>query len=87
MKLHGRNQLEALFGIDEQTDKWLRSWLSEMRHANWKQTKDVLLQFPQAKGVEHNVFLFRVGLQEVWIEVLLCFSSAIAIVTDLKRTN
>ena len=87
MKLHGRNRLQVLYGLDEQTDKWLRSWILEMTHANWKQAKDVLRQFPQAKNVTDNVFQFRVGLQSEWIEVSMMFPLAVAIVTDLKRIN
>lgn len=87
MKLHGRNRLQVLYGLDEQTDKWLCSWILEMTHANWKQGKDVLRQFPQAKSVADNVFQFRVGLQSEWIEVSMMFPLAVAIVTDLKRIN
>lgn len=87
MKLHGKNHLQALWGLNDQTDKWLRGWVSEMAHANWKQSEDVLRQFPQAKSVAENVFQFRVGVQAVWIEVLMSFSPAMAIVTDLKRIN
>lgn len=87
MKLHGRNRLQALYGLDDQTDKWLRGWISELTYANWKQTKDVLRQFPHAKSVADNVFQFRVGLQGVWIEVAMSFPSAVAVVTELKRIN
>lgn len=76
-----------MFGLDEQTDKWLRAWISEVANANWKQAKDVLRQFPQAKCVTDNVIQFRVEPQAVWIEVVLSFSFAVAIVCDLKRTN
>ncbi|MFJ3048266.1 hypothetical protein ACIPEN_20730 [Herbaspirillum chlorophenolicum] len=87
MKLHGRNKLQALYGLDTETDKWLCSWTSELIYANWKQSKDVLRQFPQAKNVANEVFQFRVGTQSVWIEVAMMFPLAIAIVTDLRRIN
>jgi mRNA-degrading endonuclease HigB of HigAB toxin-antitoxin module len=87
MKLLGRNRLQALYGLDNQTDKWLRSWVSEISHANWKQPKDVLLQFPQAKSGTNGTFHFRVGLHSQYVEVSMMFPLAVAIVTDLKRIN
>jgi len=87
MKLHGRNRLRELFGLDNQTDKWLRAWISEVTNANWKQAEDVLRQFPQAECIADNVIQFRVEPQTAWIEVALSFSLAVAIVCDLRRTN
>lgn len=87
MKLHGRNRLQPLYGRDSHTDTWLRGWISEMTLANWKQARDVIRQFPQATNVAANVFHFRVGAQQVWIEVAMSFSPAMAIVTDLKHIN
>ena len=76
-----------MYGLDDQTDKWLCGWISEMTHANWKQKKDVLRQFPHATSVADNVFQFRVGLHGVWIEVVMSFSCAVAIVTELKHIS
>ncbi|WP_025915609.1 type II toxin-antitoxin system HigB family toxin [Herminiimonas sp. CN] len=87
MKLLGRGRLQALYGLDDQTDKWLRSWISEMSQANWKQAKDVLRQFPQARNVTDCIFQFRVGLHPQCIEVSMTFPQAVALVTDLKRIN
>ena len=87
MKLHGRNRLQELFGLDDQTDKWLRAWISEMTTANWKQVQDVLRQFPQAKWVTDNVVHFRVEPEGTWIEVAMSFSPPVAVVCDLKRRN
>jgi len=49
MKLLGRNRLGVLYGLDDQTDAWMRSWVSELTHANWKVARDVCRQFPKAK--------------------------------------
>jgi mRNA-degrading endonuclease HigB of HigAB toxin-antitoxin module len=87
MKLLGRNRLQALYGLDEQTDKWLRGWISELSQANWKQAKDVLLQFPQARSVTDGIFQFRVGLHPQCVEVSMTFQQAVALVIDLKRIN
>lgn len=87
MKLFGRDKLQPLYGLDEQTDKWVRGWASEVARANWKHPLDVLRQFPYAKNVAENIFRFRVGDQPKVIEVSMTFSRAVAIVTDLKHTN
>jgi mRNA interferase HigB len=87
MKLLGRNRLQALYGLDDQTDIWLRSWVSEISDANWKHPKDVLRQFPQAKCITNGIFLFRPGLRTQYIEVSMMFPLAMAIVTDLKPIN
>jgi mRNA interferase HigB len=87
MKILGRNRLQALYGLDDQTDKWLRSWISELSIANWKHSKDVLRQFPQAQYVADSVFQFRVGPHAQCIEVSIMFPLAVAIVIDLKRIN
>jgi mRNA-degrading endonuclease HigB of HigAB toxin-antitoxin module len=87
MKLHGRNRLQILYGLDSQTDKWLCAWISEITNGNWKEAKDVLRRFPHANSVTDNIFQFRVGVKEVWIEVAMSYPTAVAIVTDLKRFN
>ncbi len=76
-----------MYGLDDQTDKWLRSWVSEISHAIWKQPKDVFRQFPQAKSDAENVFLFPVGGNAQWIEVSMMFPLSVAVVIDLKRIN
>lgn len=86
MKLLGRNRLQTLYGLDEQTDAWMRGWVSELSHANWKMAKDVLRQFPKAQKVGEDVFQFPVGQQSQFIEVSMMFPQAVALVVDLKRT-
>lgn len=87
MKLLGRNRLRALYGLNDQTDAWMRGWVSELSHANWKVAKDVLRQFPRALNVANDVFQFPVGQQAQFIEVAMRFPQAIALVVDLKRTT
>lgn len=87
MKLFGRDKLQPLYGLDEQTDIWVRGWASEITNANWRTSLDVLRQFPFAKNVAENIFRFRVGDQPKFIEVTMTFPLALAIVTDLKHAN
>jgi len=85
MKLIGKNRLRELYGHDDQTDKWLRSWVSELSHANWKHAKDVLRQFPRVQSFENNVFLFPVGQRQQSIEVTMMFPQAIALIVSLTN--
>lgn len=87
MKLLGRNRLRVLYGKDDQTDAWVRGWVSELSQANWKMAKDVLRQFPRAQGGANDVFLFPVALQPQSIQVAIIFPQAVALVTDLKSTS
>lgn len=87
MKLLGRNRLRALYGLDDHTDAWMHSWVSELSLANWKEAKDVLCQFPRARNVSNDVFLFPVGQHLQCIEVAMVFTQAVALVVALKSTN
>jgi hypothetical protein len=87
MKLLGRNRLQPMYGLDDQTDTWLRNWVTEMSNANWKHPKDVFRQFPQVKSSNTGIFYFRAGVRAQYIEVSMMFPLAIAIVTDLKPVN
>lgn len=87
MKLLGRNRLEMLYGLDDQTDEWVRNWISELSNANWKVAKDVLRQFPRAKNIANDIFQFPVSEQQRSIEVAMMFPLAIALVVNLKHTT
>jgi mRNA interferase HigB len=87
MKLLGRGRLRALYGLDDETDAWIRSWVSELSHANWKTAKDVLRQFPRARNIANGVFQFPVGQHPQCIEVAMIFPQAVALVVDLKSTK
>lgn len=87
MKLLGKNRLGVLYGLDDQTDDWLRNWVSELTHANWKAAREVCRQFPKAKNVANGVFQFPVAEQPQCIEVAMMFHQSVALVMNLKRTT
>lgn len=87
MKLLGRNRLKGLYGLNDQTDIWLANWLSEMTHANWKVGKDVFRQFPKARSLKADVFLFPVGELPDCIEVVITFKQSVALVVGLTHIN
>jgi mRNA interferase HigB len=84
MKLLGRNRLRALYGVDDQTDTWMRNWIAELSHANWKKEVDVVRQFPRVHSVSANVFQFPVAQHHKYIEVFMMYPQAVALVVDLK---
>lgn len=86
MKLLGRNRLVVLYGLDDQTDAWMRNWVSELIYANWKVTRDVQRQFPKARSIANNVFQFPVAEHTQSIEVAIMFPQAVALVVNLKNT-
>lgn len=84
MILLGRNRLEPVLGVQDQTDIWVRNWISALDHAHWKASADVLRQFPRAMSVASDTFLFPVAETEQGIIVLMRFPQEIALVVDLK---
>ena len=76
-----------LYGLDNQTDVWMRNWVSEVSHANWKVARDVQQQFPKARNVANDVFQFPVAAQPRCIEVAMMFPQAVALVLNLKSTT
>ncbi|MDO9191030.1 MAG: type II toxin-antitoxin system HigB family toxin [Sulfurimicrobium sp.] len=73
--------------MDDHTDAWMRSWVSELSRANWKVARDVLSQFPRARNIANDVFQFPVGQHTQCIEVAMVFPQSVALVVDLKSTN
>lgn len=84
MWLSGRNRLRQLYGIDAQTDVWLRCWESELKYANWKTSQDLLRQFPRARDLGADVFEFPVPYLPQAIQVAVTFPQAKAIVIGLE---
>lgn len=87
MKILGRNRLDVLCGLDQQTNSWVRNWVSELSQAHWKAAKDVFLQFPKARNITANVFLFPVEQTPHCIEVSITFPQAIALVVGMRNTQ
>lgn len=87
MKLLGRNRLQALYGRNHPTDTWIRNWICELSRADWMHAKDVLRQFPKARNVADDIFLFPVEQQAQCIEVTMVFTQAVALIVDLKNVQ
>lgn len=87
MKVLGRNRLNHLFGINDQTDIWVRNWLSELSYANWKVHKDVTNQYPRVKYIPSNIFLFPIADQSRYIEVAMTFHQSVALIVSLRDTT
>lgn len=85
MRLLGRNRLQALYGLDDHTDKWVIGWTSEILHASWKVPADVRHQFPNAVFRADSTFLFPVASQPCGIKIAVAFPSGIVLVADLEN--
>lgn len=87
MRLLGRERLDRLRGEDEQVEKWVRSWATEVLGAHWKQPSDVRDQFPSARHQGKGLFMFTVGNCNWVISLLISFPQGVALITDLKVEN
>lgn len=84
MRLIGREKLGHLQNHDEPTEKWVRAWIAELVHANWKHPVDVSHQFPNARHEGDGEFLFPVSYSNCVIHVLIAFPQGIALVTGFE---
>lgn len=85
MHLLGRDKLNLLRGLDEPTNKWLTSWISEVSHAHWKQPADLLDQYPHAQQIGQGIFLFPAGTCGYAVQLMVAFHQSVALVTSLVR--
>jgi mRNA interferase HigB len=83
MRLLGKDKLQVASDMDTQI--WLRSWISELMSAHWKDAAELLAQFPRAMATGPDTFIFRVGAA-VWnIELAVHFPQEIALVVSMQR--
>ena len=84
MRLLGRERLNKLKCTGDQAEKWLRSWIAEVRAAHWKKPADVCHQFPHAQQDGDSSFSFPVAGCDCNICLLIAFPQEVALITDLK---
>lgn len=87
MRLIGKIKLLQLRGINELTDKWLISWMSEVQYARWKQTSEVLQQFPKAQLIGQNRVLFKISPCEYAIQAIIHFPPQIVLINGFINYN
>lgn len=85
MRLLGRERLNKLRGTGDQVEKWLRSWVAEVRAAHWKKPADVRHQFPRAQQEGDSSFTFPVADCDCEICLLIAFPQEVAVITDLRN--
>jgi mRNA-degrading endonuclease HigB of HigAB toxin-antitoxin module len=83
MHLLGRDKLGPLRGLDAALDKWIVSWVSEMAHASWNDSSDLLAQFPKAQQIAPGVFRFSVVTGNYMLEVRVAFPQRVVLITAL----
>jgi len=87
MRLIGLEKLSQLRDKGEQTEKWILSWIAEVRDAHWKRPVDVRNQFPKARHDGEGRFMFSVANSQWIICLLVTFQHGIALITDLKAED
>ncbi|WP_076880386.1 type II toxin-antitoxin system HigB family toxin [Burkholderia pseudomallei] len=87
MRLVGRERLDRLRGQGEVIERWMRSWAAEVLAAHWKRPSDVKDQFPNARRLGEDHFIFPVSGCDLVIWLRIAFPQGIALITDLKADN
>ena len=82
MKLLG---LDKIMGIEcEFAQKWLISWISEIRDAHWRHADDIVKQFPKVAVLGNHCFEFSIHNSKWVICLQIAFAQKIAIVKDVN---
>lgn len=82
MKLIGLEKTVTIKG--ELTEKWLLSWIAEIREARWRHASDILKQFPRAHMKEESCFEFYVKDTSWTICLQIAFAQGIAVIKEVK---
>lgn len=87
MRLIGRGKLACAESIGIEIQKWMLSWVAEVKNAHWKHANDVSDQFPNVRLNADSSFLFPVGQCGIAIQVLIAFPQGIAFIQELKSSE
>lgn len=84
MRLIGRSKISDLLKRDSDEANWLKSWTSEVAHANWKGPTDVVAQYPAVTPENGTTFLFSVCGTAI-LEVSFSFERHIACIIGFSK--
>jgi mRNA-degrading endonuclease HigB of HigAB toxin-antitoxin module len=85
MRLLGKQRLQALSGINFETDVWLSAWTAELTNAYWKDVGSVLDAFPRAQQLDQISCIFFVcGIKSLGIKVTFQFERSIAVINQVE---
>ena len=87
MRLIGREKLDHLRSRGGQNEKWILSWVAEVRSAHWKYPADVTDQFPNALHGEGGFFEFPVADCRWVIQLRIAFPQGVVLITKLKAND
>lgn len=85
MKLLGRNLLDPIRNLDDETDRWIKSWMSEIVTSTWRMPADVTKHYPTAHVEDECHVQFKVANQMTRVQVAFSFAHGIAIIDGLKN--
>jgi mRNA-degrading endonuclease HigB of HigAB toxin-antitoxin module len=83
MRLIGRERLNLLRQGSEATEKWVRSWLAEVRDAHWKHPADLKAQFPKASCSIDGLAKFPLPDNTTCIHLRVAFPLGIALISAI----
>ncbi len=82
MKIIGLDKLSSMRG--EIVEKWLFSWIAEIKDAHWRFSSDVIKQFPKVRASDDSCFEFSVSTTQWVICIQVAFLQGIAIIKEVK---
>lgn len=83
MRVLGRNHLVDVSYIDEESRDWVRHFLCEALHANWRRETDIIDNFPRSSRREDGTFIFRVNDRQT-LHVAFSFHTATALILGVR---
>jgi len=82
MKILGLDKIEVI--ECELAQKWLISWISEIRDAHWRHAEDIVKQFPRVSILQHHCFEFSIHNSKWVICLQIAFAQRVAIIKEVN---
>lgn len=84
MHLVGRHHVVQLSEAEPYSRGWLRHFVAEVLHANWKRENDLRSDFPRCVRFEDGTFAFPIQDAGRLLHVAFSFRTATAIILGTK---
>ena len=84
MRLIGRKILYREKKPELKVVKWLTSWACEVMYANWKNSKELINQYPKTNKLGKAIFIFPIGDTKFEVEIMVSFATKTVLISDLR---
>lgn len=64
--------------------KWLTSWACEVMYANWKNSRELINQYPNTYELGNAIFIFPIGDTKFEMEIMVSFAAKTVLISDLR---